>query len=170
MPVGPTLIIDKSALQSLTVEEANWLSHHFHANLIEPLFVEIIGALTATDRRDAVADVAALAKKMLGMGLTTTPNMRHRELIMGNLLGLKLEMDGRIVLDGVAQIPLPDGRTMLFQGEPPEIEALRRLAEGTFTEREKEGAALLRKFKATWISGGSEKFSLLRSSDIKPRS
>lgn len=148
MPIGPTLIIDKSTLQSLTVEEANWLSHHFHTNLIEPLFVEIIGALTAADRRDAVADVAALAKKMLGMGLTTTPNMRHRDLIMGNLLGLKLEMDGRIILDGVARIPLPDGRTMLYQGEPPEIEALRRLAEGTFTEREKEGATLLRKFKA----------------------
>jgi hypothetical protein len=88
MPIGPTVVIDKSTLQSLREDEMKWLSHHFHLNLIEPLFVEIVGALTATDRRDTIADVAGLAKKMLGIGLTTTPNMRHRDLIIANLLGL----------------------------------------------------------------------------------
>jgi hypothetical protein len=148
MPIGPTLIIDKSTLQSLTIEEAKWLSHHFHPNLIEPLFVEIVGALTATDRRDPVADVAALAKKMLGMGLTTTPNMRHRDLVVGNLLGLEFAMDGRIVFEGVQPIPRQRSRAVLFIPEPPQIEALRRLAEGKFVDREKEGAALLRRFIA----------------------
>jgi hypothetical protein len=148
MPVGPTLIIDKSTLQSLSVDEAKWLSHHFHPNLIEPLFVEIVGALTATDRRDPVADVAALAKKMLGMGLTTTPNMRHRDLIIGNLLGVEFNLDGRIVLHAAQPVPQEGNTGIWFLPEPPEIEALRRLAKGKFVDREKEGAALLRKFIA----------------------
>src|SRR6266705_2737839 len=42
MPIGPTLILDKSTLQSLQNEEARWIGHHFHVNLIEPLYVEIL--------------------------------------------------------------------------------------------------------------------------------
>jgi hypothetical protein len=143
---GPTLIIDKSTLQNLRVEEANWLSHHYHANLILPLYVEIVGTLTASDRRDPIADVASLAKKMLGMGLTTTPNIRHEELATANLLGEPVAMDGRIILGGGKRVLHPDGRVKWFHEEPPQIEALRRLAKGTFTEDEKKGAALLRKF------------------------
>jgi hypothetical protein len=82
------------------------------------------------------------------MGLTTTPNMRHEDLAVGNLLGFEFEMDGRIVLDGVEQVVLPDGRVALHQDEPPEIEALRRLARGELFERETKGAGLLREFKA----------------------
>jgi hypothetical protein len=143
--------IDKSTLQSLSVDEAKWLSHHFHPNLIEPLFVEIVGALTATDRRDPVADVATLAKKMLGMGLTTTPNMCHRDLIIliiGNLLGVEFNLDGRIVLHGAQPVPQEGNTGIWFLPEPPEIEALRRLAKGKFVDREKEGAVLLRNFVA----------------------
>jgi hypothetical protein len=42
---GPTLILDKSTLQSFRVEEAKWLSHHYHTNLVSPLYVEIIGGV-----------------------------------------------------------------------------------------------------------------------------
>jgi hypothetical protein len=145
---GPTLILDKSTLQSLRAEEAKWLSHHYHANLILPLYVEIVGALTASDRKDPVADVASLARKMLVMGLTTTPNIGHDELATSNLLGQTVEMDGRIILGGGKKVLHPDGTVTLVYDEPPQIEALRRLAKGTFTEDEKKGAVLLRKFIA----------------------
>jgi len=149
MPIGPTLILDKSTLQSLQVEEARWLGHHFHLNLIEPLYVEIAGASTTPDRANPIGVLVSLARKLLEMVPTIAPNMRHRELILGNLLGLDFELDGRIILDDVQTIRLPDGRTIHFQDEPPHFEALRRWARGELNEREKKGANSLRDFIAS---------------------
>ena len=147
MPEGPTLIFDKSTLQSLKIRETEWLGHHFHFNIIEPLYIEVIGAAGAADRKNPVGDVAALAEKLLGIILTTAPNMRHGDLVFGELLGLQFEMDGRIVLDNVQLFRRRDGGITAFQDEPPEMEALRRISRGTLTEREKIGVEKLRKFK-----------------------
>ena len=124
------------------------MGHHFHLNLIEPLYVEIAGASTATDRVNPIGILVSLAKKLLEMVPTIAPNMRHRDLILGSLLGLEFELDSRIILEGVQTIHLPDGRTAHFQDEPPHFEALRRWALGDLNEREKKGAASLREFIA----------------------
>jgi len=149
MPIGPTLILDKSTLQSLQIEEARWIGHHFHVNLIEPLYVEIIGASTATDRRNPIGDIVSLSKKLLEMVPGIAPNARHRELILGELFGhLNLQLDGRIILEDVQTVRLPNGRLAQFQPEPPHFEALRRLARGKLSERELKGASSLRDFIA----------------------
>jgi hypothetical protein len=148
MPVGPTLILDKSTLQSLSIEEARWLGHHFHVNLIEPLYIEIAGASTAPDRKNPTADIVSLAKKLLEIVPTLMPNARSNHLQLGNLLGLEFELDGRIVLEDVQRLRLPGGRVVNFQDEPPHFEALRRWARGDLNDREQHGARLLREFIA----------------------
>ena len=45
MSTGPTLIYDKSTIQSLTEKEAFWLSMYFRPTLTVPLFFEILGNL-----------------------------------------------------------------------------------------------------------------------------
>jgi hypothetical protein len=147
MPVGPTLILDKSTLQS-SIEEARWSGHHFHVNLIEPLYVEIAGASTAPDRKNPTGDIVSLSKKLLEIVPTLMPNARSNHVVLGSLLGLEFELDGRIVLEDVHRVQLPNGRVIHFQDEPPHFEALRRWAEGDLNEREKHGASLLRKFIA----------------------
>ena len=149
MPIGPTLILDKSALQSLQAQEARWLGHHFRLNLIEPLYIEIAGASTASDRKNPIGDLASLATKLLEMVPTIAPNMRHNQLKLGNLLGLEFELDGRIIPDDIQTILLPDGRVVQFQDEPPHFEALRRWARGELNDREKKGATSLRNFIAS---------------------
>ncbi|HEX3863730.1 MAG TPA: hypothetical protein VHY35_18775 [Stellaceae bacterium] len=148
MLIGPTLIFDKSTLQSLRINEAEWLSHHFHLNLIEPLYVEVLGAAGVPDRKNPIADMASMAEKLLGIVITTAPNMSHRKLIINNLLGQDVVMNGRIILDNIQYIRRADGGITAFQDEPPEIEALRRLARGELSEREITGIAMLRDFKA----------------------
>src|SRR6266571_1630868 len=149
MPIGPTLILDKSTLQSLQNEEARWIGHHFHVNLIEPLYVEIIGASTATDRRNPIGDIVSLSKKLLEMVPGIAPNARHRELILGELFGhLNFQLDGRVILEDVQTVRLSNGRLAQFQPEPPHFGALRRLARGKLSERELKGASSLRDFIA----------------------
>jgi hypothetical protein len=149
MPIGPTLILDKSTLQGLQIKEARWIGHHFHVNLIEPLYVEIVGASTAADRRNPIGDIVSLSKKLLEMVPGIAPNARHRELILGELFGhLNFQLDGRIILEDVQTVRLPNGRLAQFQPEPPHFEALRRLARGNLSDRELKGASSLRDFIA----------------------
>jgi hypothetical protein len=74
--------------------------------------------------------------------------VRHEELATGNLFGQAVEMDGRIILGGGKEALHADGRVTVIHSEPPQIEALRRLAKGAFTEDEQKGASLLRTFIA----------------------
>ncbi len=67
IPDGPTLIYDKSTIQSLTSKEAYWLHHHFHVVLTPTLFIEVLGDLKKVSRRgkSPEEEVSILADKIL---------------------------------------------------------------------------------------------------------
>jgi hypothetical protein len=68
--------VDKSTLQSVSVREGKWLSHHFRDNLPPVLFAEALGDLEktkglATDNT-SVDEVRMLTKQSIALGRFST--------------------------------------------------------------------------------------------------
>src|SRR5690242_3203488 len=96
MPPGLPLIFDKSALQSFSLDETNWLDH-FYMCAITPLFyAEVLADLEKEIRRGKAPEqiVGELAVKTPDMN--STPCAHHYGLALGTLYGQELALDGRI--------------------------------------------------------------------------
>jgi hypothetical protein len=98
--MGPMLLFDKSSLQGLKENEAIWLDHFFSTVISPIFFVETLADLDKElPDRTAEREVAIIASK--------TPeahahvNVFHGELIVANLTGQYVPMDGRPVVPGV---------------------------------------------------------------------
>jgi hypothetical protein len=50
--MGPTVIFDKSFLQSLSVDESVWFDHFFYANICPLFYVETLADLEKAVRED----------------------------------------------------------------------------------------------------------------------
>jgi hypothetical protein len=93
MAMGPGAIFDKSALQALSMDESVWFDAFFLANVVPMFYVETLADLEKTLKRGQSAEalVGMLAEKTPSGAL---PNVHHRTLIVGELLGKHLR-DGR---------------------------------------------------------------------------
>ncbi|MBN4077964.1 hypothetical protein JYT29_01400 [Nitrospina gracilis] len=140
IPDGPTIIYDKSTLQSLTSQEANWLHHHFHAVLTPTLFCEVLGDLKKEFKRGKTPEeeVAILAKKIPSYAIT--PNMPYHELVLGDLIYEKIELRGKPYLGRGKRIENPDGSYAMYYDQSPEEKALQHWIEGDFNAMERERA------------------------------
>lgn len=138
---GPTLIYDKSTLQSLTAKEAQWLHRHFHVVLTPTLYMEVLGNLKKESKRGKTAEeeVCILASKIPNYAIT--PSMFYKELVIGDLAYGAVEMRGRPYLGGGKRIQNSDGSYGVFFEDRPESQALRLWQEGKFNELEHEMAA-----------------------------
>ena len=138
---GPTLIYDKSTLQSLTAKEADWLHHHFHVVLTPTLFMEVLGNLKKESKRGKKPEeeVAILAAKIPNYAIT--PNMFYKELVIGDLVYEQVEMKGRPYLGGGKRVQNSDGSYGVYFEDKPESKALRLWQKGDFNALEHEMAA-----------------------------
>lgn len=138
---GPTLIYDKSTLQSLTAKEADWLHHHFHVVLTPTLFMEVLGDLKKKSKRGKKSEeeVAILAAKIPNYAIT--PNTFYKELVIGDLVYEQVEMKGRPYLGGGKKVQHSDGSHGVYFDEKPESKALRLWQKGDFNALEHEMAA-----------------------------
>lgn len=137
--MGPSLIFDKSAFQSLSLDEAVWLDAFYLANITPLFFVETLAdlSLVGTDR-PAETIVRDLAKKTPEM--SGAVNGHHRTLAIGSLHGNDITMDGRpVVLNGE---PARSGRGHVgWQMEmSPEQQAFQRWQRGAFRDVEHDYA------------------------------
>mgnify|MGYP000483512676 CR=1 FL=1 len=141
MSHGPTLIYDKSTLQSLTAKEADWLHHHFHVVLTPTLFMEVLGNLKKESKRGKKPEeeVAILAAKIPNYAIT--PNMFYKELVIGDLVHEQVEMNGKPYLGGGKRVQHSDGSYGVFFEDMPESKALRLWQQGDFNALEHEMAA-----------------------------
>jgi hypothetical protein len=137
--VGPITIFDKSALQSLSMDEAVWLDAFFLVN-VKPLFyVE-----TLADLEKAVA-AGKSPEDVVGMLATKTPdgaypNVHHRSLISAELQGQEIEMSGRVMVGHGDMKRAPDGSLGIHIDEFPEGAALLRWKNHEFLEIERAAA------------------------------
>jgi hypothetical protein len=136
--MGPTIILDKSTLQSLSHEEIVCLGNYYLVNVAPVLISEILG-----DLKKDVEDENSISKDKV---ITLTNKIHSRDLVIneyylpiliGSLLGEKVKMDGRPTLGGARPVKTKEGKIGLVFEETPENKAMNRWRDGRFSEEEK---------------------------------
>lgn len=141
--MGPILIFDKSALQSLSIDESVWLDNFFLTNITPLFYVETLADLSLPNppkpAEKIISELAAKTPKAL-------PNVHHSRLILGNLRGIPVETDhGRPIVDRGVTKKSPDGKIGVHFEEPPESKALTRWHKREYQDIEREFAQQWRK-------------------------
>jgi hypothetical protein len=139
---GPILIFDKSALESLSGDEAVWLDNFFITNITPLFFIEVLADLEKQVRAGRTPEevVGNLAYKT--PDLQSSPNAHHRTLLNGELLGIDtVVMDGRGILTGARPVTL-EGSTGLMFPKTPEQEAFERWQRREFLDLERHVARM----------------------------
>ena len=136
--MGPILIFDKSALQSLSIDESVWLDNYFLTNITPLFYVETLADLSLPNppkpAEKIISELAAKTPRAL-------PNVHHSRLVLGNLRGILVETDhGRPIVDQGVTKRSPDGKIGVHFDEPPEAKALARWHKREYREVEREFA------------------------------
>lgn len=138
MPAGPTLIFDKSALESLNLDEAVLLDHFYRSNITPLFFVECLADLEKSMRSRSTPEqlVGSLADRT--PDLQSSPNVHHMAILAAELswqFDLRNAL-GRVMLAGGERVQLGDKKGMVFR-RSPEAEAFERWARREFLEVER---------------------------------
>ncbi len=129
---GPITLFDKSFIQSLSVDESVWFDNFFMAVICPIFYAETLADLSKDIKgsHSPQQEVEKIAMKFPDM--SGTPCLRHTDLCIGNLLGNRVSMDGRIMVPGGQ--PVNDrGKTGIVFDSFPEVEAFNRWQQGQFT-------------------------------------
>jgi len=144
--MGPIIIFDKSALESLNPNEAMWLDNFYLTNIVPIFFIETLADLEKEVARGRTPEsvVGSLAYKTPDMN--SKPNVHHKTLLEGELFaGAKLDMQlGRPHVSGGRTVEL-DGKTGVIYQQSPEQEALSRWQKNQFLDLEHLHAKTWRK-------------------------
>jgi len=137
MGMGPITIFDKSALQSLSMDESVWLDTFFLVNVVPLFYVE-----TLADLEKEVAEGKS-PEDLVGMLAAKTPpnavpNMHHHSLILAELTGWNVPMDGRVPIAGGDVMRGPEGEIGVHVQEFEEAAALDRWKNHEFLEIERQ--------------------------------
>ena len=137
---GPTLIYDKSAIQSFSEAEATWLHRQFHAVLTPTLYREVQAGLAKPPRagRTEEEEVSTLADKIPNFAVT--PTMHYQELVHMELFSEPVELQRKPYLAGAHYVQHSDGITAAYFDESPAAKALRNWSSGTFDYEDREMA------------------------------
>lgn len=138
--MGPVAIFDKSALQALSMDEAVWFDAFFLANVVPVFYVETLADLEKeVSQGKTPEDVVGILAEKTPYG--AAPNVHHRQLVLGELTGQKLDMTtGRPVIDAGDTKQASDGSVGLHVDEFPEAAALLRWQNHEFLEVERTAA------------------------------
>jgi hypothetical protein len=136
MGVGPITIYDKSALQSLSMDEAVWLDAFFLVNISPLFYVETLADLEKEVARGKSPEdlVGMLAAKTPP---NAVPNVHHRSLVATELAGRQVPMDGRVPIAGWDLRRTTDGGIGAHVDEFDEAVALNRWRDHEFLEIER---------------------------------
>src|SRR2546421_2508066 len=131
--MGPSIVLDKSALQALPQRAIYELSRYFFTNVTPVLLMEILADLRLDEMTlaEAQAVVAMLARKVLPFD--AFKNAEYQWLCLADLLGGRIKMDRRPVVAGGQNVVTKDGRAGVHFGIQPEHEALMRWRAGEFS-------------------------------------
>ncbi len=137
--MGPTLISDKSFLQSITVDESVWLDN-FYLNIICPIFFsETLADLSKNVRsgRTPEQEVRIVSNKTPEMSIAV--NAFHKDLCIANLGGYSITMDRRPLVPGGKPVESKDEKGVVFES-PQEQLAFSRWQEEKFLDLERDYA------------------------------
>src|SRR5580692_10986483 len=117
--MGPTILFDKSFLQSLSVDESVFFDNFFIPAICPLFYVETLADLEKAVRqgRTPEDEVGIIATKVPEM--SSRPLAHHRRLALGNLVGQSVPMDGRIITPGGVPVRFEGKKGVRFE-VPPE--------------------------------------------------
>jgi hypothetical protein len=136
----PTLLFDKSFLQSLSVDEAAILDQLYICLVTPVFFVETLADLAKPDNERRPPD------KVVGGLAERTPVCRsflsasHWEIAAQSFEGLLPELDGRPVMPRGIPVRVAGKRGVVYR-KAPETEAFERWQRGQFADVERIAAA-----------------------------
>lgn len=131
--MGPTLILDKSAFQSLNPKEVRFLYRHFCVSIPDILIREIVADLTKAPGESEYR-VSQMVGKFTPLSLYF--QAPYAELCISNLLGNPYPMDGRIAMMGGRQVVDEDGSKGVIFDPDPKWDLIRKWEEGVFSEED----------------------------------
>lgn len=143
--MGPSLIFDKSTLESLNLDDSVWLDHFFRTIITPLFFIETLADLEKLVHNGRTAEqvVGHLARRTPDMN--SYPAMHHRKLLDVELSGTnKIVMDGRPVLSGGKPVKLNESKGLIFP-KTEEEEAFFRWQRGDFLDLERQMAKFWRR-------------------------
>src|SRR5688500_1547944 len=125
MSTGPLTIFDKSALQSLSIDDAVLFGQFYRTTYTPLFFVETMADLEKEVAAGKTPEqvVGTIAAKTAN--LTPVPSAHHDRLVLHNLLGDEIVMDGRPHVVGGRHVN-SEGRRGIVYDRAPEAEALHR--------------------------------------------
>jgi hypothetical protein len=140
--MAPTIIFDKSVLQSLTPQEIQDVSRYFYTVIPPILLLEMLGDLSLDpDHQPEREDwVAKLARKVPLTNSGAIPDFR--KLCFSSLIGVPVPVDYRgPVADAADMVVTEDGAQAIVH---PEKTAVLRWCKGQFNDADHDSAALSR--------------------------
>lgn len=139
MSMGPIIIFDKSALQSLSVDESCWLDNFFLNNITPLFYVETLADLEKKSAGNTTPEqiVGNLAAKTPS---AVYPNVHYQTLVIYDLHGYKTEMSNRPIIDGGETKISPEGKVGVHFEQFPEAEVMNRWQKGQFWSIERDFA------------------------------
>ncbi|MBL0127579.1 MAG: hypothetical protein IPP83_08975 [Flavobacteriales bacterium] len=141
--MGPSIIIDKSALEGLSVEEVLTLHRYYFVNVVPVLVTEVLADLSKEAKRGTPQEkVTEIAKKLLPGDVVV--NAEFRMLIEGELGGHVIEPDFRPFVVHVVPVETAAGEAGFHVSETRESLALGRWRNRSFTDAEGISAELWR--------------------------
>lgn len=167
--MGPTLLFDKSFLQSLNVDEAAIFDQLFSCVMTPLFFAETLGTLAkdGTQGKHPESIVASLAEK--------TPvahsymNAFHSRLMLNEMLGMNVELSRRPNVAGGVPVNI-DGKSGLVYNKSPEDEAFERWQRGLFSDVERIVAAVWREQLGTInLPGIANAFKAIVRKEARPK-
>lgn len=135
--MGPIIILDKSTLQGLSIDESCLLEHFFLTNITPLLYMETLADLEKKPKSHRTAEevVAELSSKTPERN--SYPNIYHRTLVANNLLGRHIGMANRPIIHGGQPRVDPDGKVGIHFSEFPEIRMVQQWYESRFEDVER---------------------------------
>ena len=136
--MGPTVLFDKSFLQSLKMDESVWFDHFFISVVCPIFYVETLADLkNPGGARAPEKEVRIIADKFPVMHCAPTPH--HWAMAVGDLLGNHVPMTGQTPMVGGRQVKAGGLKGVVFE-ESEEAKAFSRWQAKEFSAIEHEFA------------------------------
>lgn len=134
--MGPTVLFDKSFLQSLRLDESVWFDHFFYPVICPIFYVETLADLKKPrSTRDPEEEVRIIADKFPQMHCAPTPH--HWEMAVNDLLGNHVPMTGKPPIAGARHVKSRGHKGVVFD-ESEEAKAFSRWQAKEFNAIEHE--------------------------------
>jgi hypothetical protein len=147
--MGPKLIIDKSAMESLNASELEMLDRYFQIIIPSIFPLEVLGDLAAKVRKGskgtAESRVTALAR---GISINSYITKNYREVCIGSLLGFEVKEKAGWIIDQSHEVHTEFGTGIVIDQTPMDTAVLRwKMMQFNISDR--ESAAMWREAHKT---------------------